>query len=54
MKHFTILALCALSLSIAACGTKPSSPEEAGHKRTYPSGYVNPAPHGGVNSLPPQ
>lgn len=53
MKHFVILSLCALSLSLAACGTKPSAPEEAGNKRTYPSGHVNPAPNGGaVHTLP--
>lgn len=55
MKNFAVLSLCILSLSLAACGTKPAAPEEAGHKRAYPSANTDPTPRGGVPmAIPPQ
>ncbi|MCD8497750.1 MAG: hypothetical protein LRZ85_06515 [Alphaproteobacteria bacterium] len=53
MKHVLILALTVSSLALAGCGTKPSSPEQPGHAKTYPNMKTDPAPRGGaVHTLP--
>lgn len=53
MRHLLILTLAVSAIALSGCGTKPSSPEQTGHSRTYPNVNTDPIPRGGaVQTLP--